>query len=180
LRRFVLNGLSNANEILGEQVFDVENWKVVGQYVYDEEGGRHEAFVAPLRTTNILGSTVLPHERIQIEQSLKYSTKELEHLLESAGLTELERWTQGDEYGKSDNTSVTSSRTRLQNMVIFFMMGLGLVRITPRFSMSCACRWNGVCILLLPNPARCVSSVSRDSVDDVGVFIKEGGKPRPE
>ncbi|KPM46123.1 hypothetical protein AK830_g468 [Neonectria ditissima] len=97
--QFVLNGLSYANELFGEQVFDVDNWRVIGEYVYDEEGGRHQAFVAPIRSTKVLGSTIMPHERIEIEQSLKYSKAETERLWAAAGLTEIGHWTRGDEYG---------------------------------------------------------------------------------
>lgn len=102
LLRFVLNGLSNANQIFGEQVFNLKNWRVIGEYVYDDEGGRHQAFVAPIRSTDVLGSTIMPHERIQIEHSLKYSQAETEKLWAAAGLTEMGRWTRDDEYGKSD------------------------------------------------------------------------------
>ncbi|KAL6414597.1 hypothetical protein AUP68_01128 [Ilyonectria robusta] len=97
--RFVLNGLSNANQIFGEQVFNLKNWRVIGEYVYDDEGGRHQAFVAPIRSTDVLGSTIMPHERIQIEQSLKYSQAETGKLWAAAGLTEMGRWTRDDEYG---------------------------------------------------------------------------------
>lgn len=44
----------------------------------------------------------MPHERIQIEQSLKYSQAETGKLWAAAGLTEMGRWTRDDEYGKSD------------------------------------------------------------------------------
>lgn len=124
---------------------------MIGQYVYDEEGGRHEAFVSPRRSVDILGATVLPHERIQIEESLKYSSKELEHLLESAGLAELDRWTRGDEYGKLDGSGGHAGC-----VMVLFTMGLDVVRLLPRDSLSCACRWKGVCILTFPNPGRCV------------------------
>lgn len=47
LPRFVLNGLINANQILGEEVFKLEDWRVIGEYVYDEEGGRHQGKIWP-------------------------------------------------------------------------------------------------------------------------------------
>ncbi|CAJ0541597.1 Ff.00g081300.m01.CDS01 [Fusarium sp. VM40] len=97
--RFILNGLVNANEILGEKVFDADEWRVIGEYVYDDQGGRHQAFLAPNRPTDVLGSRVMPHERIQIEQSLKYDEEEKTKLWKLAGLTEMGRWSRGDEYG---------------------------------------------------------------------------------
>ncbi|KAF4979752.1 hypothetical protein FZEAL_4109 [Fusarium zealandicum] len=97
--QFVLNGLTNANDLFGEEVFRVDEWRVIGEYVHDEEGGRHQAFLAPLHPTDVLGSRVMPHERIEIEQSLKYSEEEKVRLWTLAGLTEMGRWTRGDEYG---------------------------------------------------------------------------------
>ncbi|GKT85540.1 hypothetical protein Ct61P_03390 [Colletotrichum tofieldiae] len=70
---FILNGLANANEILGEEAFKLSDWEVIGEYVYDEEGGRHQAFYSPVRDTYVMGTLVKQHERIQVEQSLKYS-----------------------------------------------------------------------------------------------------------
>ncbi|GAB0137565.1 hypothetical protein EsDP_00005825 [Epichloe bromicola] len=96
---FVLNGLVNANNIYGEEVFHVPDWRVIGEYVYDEEGGRHQAFISPLKEVTVLGSVVKPHERIQIEQSLKYSKMGAENLWRHAGLRKVETWTRNDEYG---------------------------------------------------------------------------------
>lgn len=98
--RFILNGLSQANELLGEEVFKAGEWRVVGEYVQDEEGGRHQAFVSPLQTTDVLGSTIHPHERIRIEQSWKFSKSEMARLWTLAGLSEIDCWSRGDEYGK--------------------------------------------------------------------------------
>lgn len=74
---------------------------MIGEYIYDKEGGRHQAFVAPVRDTMLLGETVKRHDRIHIEQSLKYSAAECDRLWRLAGLTELASWRKEDEYGKS-------------------------------------------------------------------------------
>ncbi|KAG8410100.1 Ergothioneine biosynthesis protein 1 [Metarhizium acridum] len=95
---FILNGLINANRIYGQEVFHLPDWKVIGEYVYDDEGGRHQAFLSPLRQVNVLGSIIKPRERIQIEQSLKYSKIGAENLWKHAGLREIRTWTRGDEY----------------------------------------------------------------------------------
>ncbi|KAM5345289.1 hypothetical protein ACJ41O_011151 [Fusarium nematophilum] len=97
--QFVLNGLDHVNHLFGRQVFKPDEWRVIGEYVYDEEGGRHQAFVAPVHPTDVLGSRIMPHERIEIEQSLKYSEQETAKLWMLAGLTEMGRWTRADEYG---------------------------------------------------------------------------------
>lgn len=102
--RFILNGLDNANDILGEQAFQLEDWRVIGEFVYDEEGGRHQAFFSPVRDTHVLGSVVKPHERIQIEQSLKYSPLGARKLWNSAGMAEAARW-RANEHGKQPTHS---------------------------------------------------------------------------
>ncbi|ODA81157.1 hypothetical protein RJ55_04121 [Drechmeria coniospora] len=97
--QFSLNGLAHANAIYGEQIFNLDEWEAVGEYVYDEEGGRHQAFVSPICETTVLGSVIKPRERIQIEQSLKYSPIGSERLWKQAGLTEVASWSHNDEYG---------------------------------------------------------------------------------
>ncbi|PKS08845.1 hypothetical protein jhhlp_003455 [Lomentospora prolificans] len=97
--RFILNGLSQANEVLGDQIFEESDWKVIGEYVYDEHGGGHRAFYSPLRDTVVLGKVVRSHERIQVEQSLKYSAGERERLWGTARLSEIGYWSKGNEYG---------------------------------------------------------------------------------
>ncbi|KAI1142131.1 C-type lectin protein [Hypoxylon sp. FL0543] len=98
--RFILNGLVHANEILGYKAFDLDDWQVIGEYVYDNEGGRHQAFYSPLCDTVVLGETIRAHERVQVEQSLKYSKEGCSNLWRSAGLIEADRWMTDDEdYG---------------------------------------------------------------------------------
>ncbi|KAH8681443.1 C-type lectin protein [Xylariales sp. PMI_506] len=98
--RFILNGLRNANKVLGSEVFKPDEWRVIGEYVYDGEGGRHQAFYSPIHDTVVLGDTIKTHERIQVEQSLKYSMDSAQKLYTAAGMVEIDRWmTDGDEYG---------------------------------------------------------------------------------
>jgi len=89
--RFILNGLVNANDIYKEQVFDPEDWKVIGEYVYDSEGGRHQAFLSPVRDVSIKGVEIKAGERIQIEESLKYSPEGAAQLWRASGLVEVDR-----------------------------------------------------------------------------------------
>ncbi|KAF9881705.1 duf323 domain protein [Colletotrichum karsti] len=97
--QFILNGLANANEILGEEAFKLADWEVIGEYVYDDEGGRHQAFYSPVRDTRVMGTLIKQHERIQVEQSLKYSQRGAENLWNMAGLIETARWMKGEEHG---------------------------------------------------------------------------------
>jgi uncharacterized SAM-dependent methyltransferase len=101
LYRFILNGLLHANEILGEQIFRPEEWKVIGEYVYDGEGGRHQAFYSPLQDVYYKDVHFKTGERIQVEQSLKYSAEEASQLWERSGLNEVGRWSAlSDAYSK--------------------------------------------------------------------------------
>ncbi|KOS20554.1 Meiotically up-regulated protein [Escovopsis weberi] len=97
--KFILNGLQHANELFGSEVFRVNDWRVIGEYIYDEEGGRHQAFVSPVRDTYFGGTVISPHERVKIEQSLKYSKLGLENLWLAGGLDEINRWSTNNEYG---------------------------------------------------------------------------------
>jgi hypothetical protein len=82
-------------------VFELKDWQVIGEYVFDNEGGRHQAFYSPHHDVTILGETIKSQERIQIEQSLKYSEDGMRQLWAEAGVVETDRWmTDGDEYGK--------------------------------------------------------------------------------
>jgi uncharacterized SAM-dependent methyltransferase len=78
---------------LGEKIFDIDEWKIVGEYVYDGRGGRHQAFYSPKNDVECLGIFIKEGERVQVEESLKYSDEESQFLWDSAGLKEIGRWT---------------------------------------------------------------------------------------
>jgi hypothetical protein len=91
----------HANEVLEADAFKPKDWQVIGEYVYDDEGGRHQAFYSPVRDVTVLGVSIKAHERIQVEQSLKYSEDGMTKLWTAAGVVETERWmVDGDEYGE--------------------------------------------------------------------------------
>lgn len=68
--------------------------------MFDTEGGRHQAFYSPVRDTLVMGALIHPHDRIKVEQSLKYSPAEAERLWSSAGMAEVGQWKHRNEYGK--------------------------------------------------------------------------------
>jgi EasF-like predicted methyltransferase len=98
---FILNGLEHANDVLGSKDFDTTYWKVFGEYRYDENGGRHVAFVSPTGDVVVDGISIKRDEKIQIEESNKFSPEETSQMFHEAGLVEGPRWAnqQGD-YGK--------------------------------------------------------------------------------
>ncbi|KAL7627452.1 hypothetical protein AAE478_001645 [Parahypoxylon ruwenzoriense] len=112
-RKFILNGLAHANEVLGHKAFELGDWQVVGEYIYDSEGGRHQAFYSPVHDTVVLGENIRAQERVQVEQSLKYSKEGCGNLWKSAGMIEADRWMSEDEdYGEWSTTPLSD----LENM----------------------------------------------------------------
>lgn len=73
---------------------------MIGEYVHDAEGGRHQAFYSPVRDTTVFGQVIRPHERIQVEESLKWSPEETRKMWDLAGMTEMGKWMHGTEYGE--------------------------------------------------------------------------------
>jgi EasF-like predicted methyltransferase len=100
---FILNGLEHANRLLATEnctdIFDISQWKVIGEY--DDVQDRHVAYVSPKQDLTVYGVVIKKDERIQIEESNKYSSDETNQLFRGAGLVQGPRWTnhQGD-YGE--------------------------------------------------------------------------------
>ena len=81
---FVLNGLVHANRLLGQEAFQLKDWKVIGEY--DANAGRHQAFYSPLRDVVVEGSLIKAGERVRIEESHKYSATQSTKLWQAAGM----------------------------------------------------------------------------------------------
>ena len=97
--RFILNGLEHANRLLGANSFDIDHWRVIGEY--DRTAGRHHAFVSPDRDVVIDGVLIRKDERIRIEESYKWSSQDTAQLWDAAGLAEGAKWTNSiGDYGK--------------------------------------------------------------------------------
>jgi hypothetical protein len=77
----------------------VDDWAVIGEYVYDTLGGRHQALYSPVRDTWAMGQFIPAGERVFVERSVKYTKADAEKLWRDSGLVETERWTLGVEYG---------------------------------------------------------------------------------
>lgn len=88
--KFIMNGLKHANETLGKTIFELDVWRVIGEY--SEEHGRHQAFVSPSEDTEVNGVLIRKDEKVRIEESYKYSDKEIEDLWTAAGVCESTRW----------------------------------------------------------------------------------------
>ncbi|KAI9736455.1 MAG: hypothetical protein M1818_006189 [Claussenomyces sp. TS43310] len=95
--KFILNGLSHANTLLREKVFDVDEWEVIGEFIHDKEGGRHQAFYAPKKDVLCCDVRIKAGERVQVEQSLKYSKDESRVLWARSELREVGKWSASTE-----------------------------------------------------------------------------------
>lgn len=89
--KFVLNGLTHANILAGEKVFDLSKWQVIGEY--NKAAHRHQAFVSPTEDVNVLGVAIAAGEKLRIEESHKYDDAEITRLWEAADVREVKRWT---------------------------------------------------------------------------------------
>ncbi|KAI1178984.1 histidine-specific methyltransferase [Nemania sp. FL0916] len=89
-RRFILNGLTHANKILGEEVFKLADWEYVGEY--NEEAGRHQAFVSPTRDISYHDVFIHGGEMLRIEESYKFSSAHKAEMWVKAELTEVSKW----------------------------------------------------------------------------------------
>lgn len=100
--RFILNGLTHANRLLGQDAFDIDQWQVIGEY--DEVAGRHHAFVSPKVDVTIDGVLVKQNERVRIEESYKWSVDETARMMHDVGLVEGSKWSNSTaDYGTSNS-----------------------------------------------------------------------------
>jgi len=88
---FIRNGLRHANHLLGQEAFQLDEWKVIGEY--DEAAGCHRAWVTPTRKVEIEGVIIAQHEQIRIEESYKYNAKQIAQLWAQSSLDEAAVWT---------------------------------------------------------------------------------------
>lgn len=92
--------MRHINNDLGDVIFKEEDWEVSGEFVSDKFGSRHQYWMSPIRSVNVLGTLIQPHERIKIEESWKYNRREALNLWEAAGFKQVASWVDEDEYGQ--------------------------------------------------------------------------------
>lgn len=103
---FYVNGLLNANRILGKSVFSPDKWEILGEY--NKREGRHEAYVSPKEEIAIGDVTIKQGEKVRLEEAYKYDKNELAQLWQFSGALEVLQWWNGNgNYGQSDVTSLS-------------------------------------------------------------------------
>jgi EasF-like predicted methyltransferase len=93
-RRFIANVLEHANDALGYQAFNHNQWVVEGQW--DAEGGRHDQYLVPLEDVEFEGVRLGKRERIFVVHSHKYGEEGRIALWDAAGLQEQGRYENDD------------------------------------------------------------------------------------
>lgn len=84
--QFVRNGLVHANHILDKDVFQLQNWQIIGEY--DQSAGRHQAFYRAVQDAVVDGEYIKAGTKIRVEESYKYSSKQSGELWRTAGLVQ--------------------------------------------------------------------------------------------
>lgn len=97
---FILNGLTHINKIMGDRVFNVTDWKVVGRY--NNVKHCHQAFYQAKSDVMVDGTMIKAGEQIRVEESHKYSPFQRDDLWKSGGLVSRSIFGNGnDDYRKS-------------------------------------------------------------------------------
>jgi tRNA-specific adenosine deaminase 2 len=100
-RFFVLNGLSHADQILGAEVFDPEDWAFGGQW--SEEKSMHESFyVAKKAMTLEAGKetfSIKQGDRIRAITSGKWTKRTVAEICRKADIEMVQSWVD-HEYGE--------------------------------------------------------------------------------
>lgn len=92
--RFIKSGLTAANKILDGNYFDLNEWEYLGEW--NKEHGRHQAYLVPKSTVHfggkLKGVVVQAGERVHIEYSYKFDSKDAQILWEESGLIDGAQW----------------------------------------------------------------------------------------
>lgn len=92
--RFIMCGLANANGVLGDEYFKLDEWEYIGEW--NAEHGRHQAFYSPkvdiIFQGKLKGVCVKKGEKINVEYSYKFDDKDSRILWEEARVIEGAQW----------------------------------------------------------------------------------------
>ena len=104
---FLMNGLEQANEVLGAPVFNKEDWSCVGSYNEKEHVWKDYYVAQRSIELNIAGSTIRisKDERIIAISSAKWSERQVSEISYEAGFRVSEVWRDSDQiYGSVPNS----------------------------------------------------------------------------
>ncbi|KAK5719410.1 hypothetical protein LTR15_007933 [Elasticomyces elasticus] len=93
-KRFIENAIPQANKQLGYEAFKPDEWRQQGEWNAAE--GKHDQYLVPVKDVCFEDVRIAEGERVYIVSSMKYDDKEKARLFRASGLTEVERYTNGD------------------------------------------------------------------------------------
>ncbi|KAL2786247.1 hypothetical protein BJX66DRAFT_328694 [Aspergillus keveii] len=96
--RFVKNGLKHANRILGHEAFDLDKWRVAGDW--DAEKGAHNQSYFPRVDVSLEGVQIPAGRKLLAVRSHKYDAEDRDALCKRAGLHVLDSWSSQNDYSK--------------------------------------------------------------------------------
>jgi uncharacterized SAM-dependent methyltransferase len=96
--RFVKNGLKHANRVLGREAFDLDKWRVVGDW--DAEKGAHNQNYCPRVNVSLEGVRIAAGRKLRAVCSHKYDAADRDALCQRAGLHVLDSWSSENDYSK--------------------------------------------------------------------------------
>ncbi|KAK9383774.1 uncharacterized protein V2V93DRAFT_362701 [Kockiozyma suomiensis] len=95
---FIMNGLDHVNSIFDKKLFKKDEWKYSG--IYHNEEGFHEAYYVAQRDVDLSSTVAIKFskgDKIKIEHSYKYSSRETAQLFDQSGLIPIYCWTDKSE-----------------------------------------------------------------------------------
>ncbi|KAF7159443.1 hypothetical protein CNMCM6106_006716 [Aspergillus hiratsukae] len=95
-RKFIKNGLVRANEILGHEAFDLDQWDVKG--VWDAENGSHDQYYIPRSNVHLGGNMITSGKKLLAVKSHKYDAEDRDVLCLQAGLQVVDCWASDTDY----------------------------------------------------------------------------------
>ncbi|GFG14360.1 phenol 2-monooxygenase [Aspergillus lentulus] len=95
-RRFIKNGLVRANELMGHDAFDLDQWDVKG--FWDAENGSHNQYYFPRSNVNLAGNMIPSGRKLLAVKSHKYDAEDRDTLCRKAGLQVEDCWASDTDY----------------------------------------------------------------------------------
>jgi uncharacterized SAM-dependent methyltransferase len=96
--RFVKNGLKHANRILGHEAFDLDKWRVSGDW--DAEKGAHNQSYFPRVDVSLEEVQIPAGRKLLAVRSHKYDAEDRDTLCKRARLHVLDSWSSQNDYSK--------------------------------------------------------------------------------
>lgn len=95
-KRFILNALNHANDVLGYEAFNEQDWDVQGEW--DAEGGSHDQYLVPRKDIKFEDVLLKQGEKIFMVHSTKFDAADQSELWNASNLREVHRYLNSDRW----------------------------------------------------------------------------------